>query len=768
MSSKKDSNEENIQSINILDSKVEHEQIAPKRTIPILKDDQPATDDTSFADVLYEKITSVIGGDNPKQFFCMGLPGTLLDPSQYSYDIDNNEIKPAHVKNNESKLANKLFDAAFMSAADNGKHLTTQYQTALNMLTPKLNGKLFEAKSKLRDVLITPYPYNFGDGSTDVLTLEQVFYRLYNDYVVAKEAWAQKQLDKKTELEQKYPDSIENAEVKRNDAFLDWYGTVAESEELLVSEKLGKVLAVFSPGDMEIITGILESGTGRELSEARTALDNVGEMNPDGGYTYPVTFYPEDWFTLLDTSFTPVDLLESPAALTQKLQMLEMQKSNITTNINQFLQVIPDDNVVKDLNQKYNDCESVFQTAFGDYVQKNSSATMDMFKTVVDIIASNTTDASKPNYDSVTNESIERIFGIDAGKVDNITDLLKNNFNNCMTAQSALVESSDKAVSAAMDYFTAKNQLQFKGMLEPLQQQLSEVNEKITDLKQQLALSTTMQSGDTDKNNSDKSQVAPNTVPDKFTQIILDSSMSAVNKQSSKSSSSSQSSYGVSFFFGGYSSNSSHNEAVDKELSSNSKMEIQIGMSVAKVTIDREWFNPGVFMLSSDMYNTSSEHISPDIEVNFQDGNKDNVNKYMEQMNNCVFSCYPTSFVIAKDVTIKFTDQKAISTAFAESVEDHSSKGGGFFIFGGSSSSASSSSTSASTATSSANSVTVRFTAPQILGYYLEAVAPDKSTPISESGNSNSDFISIFEFIEKFKQMLEDHNEKYHKELISI
>jgi hypothetical protein len=747
------------------------EQKSPKQTIPILRDGEPTTEENSFADVLYEKITSVIGGDNPKQFFCMGLPGTLIDPTQYSYDVDSNAIKPAHVKSNESKLANKLFDAAFMSAGDNGKQLTTQYLTALNMLTPKLNGKLFEAKSKLREVLMTPYPYNFGDGNSDVLTLEQVFYKLYNDYVSAKEAWAQKQLDKKAELEQKYPDNIENANVKRNDAYLDWYGIVAESEELVVEEKYGKVLGVFSPGDMEIITGILESGSGRELAEARTALENVGEMNPNGGYTYPVTLYPEDWFTLLDTSFTAVDLLKSPAALSQKLHNYEMQKSNLTANINQFLQVIPNEQAVENLKDSYNVCENAFKDALDKYTATNASATIDMVKTVIDIIASNSPDPDQPNTQSASNEIVGRIFGVDADKASGIIDTLGDSIKTCIEAQNSLVDSSDKAVTAAMDYFTSNNMLQLKGMLQPLQQQLNDVNEEIAELKQQIALSSAMQpKTEADENGvmtkPDKSLVAPNKVTDRFTQIIIDSSLSSATKQSSKSSSSSQSSYGVSFFFGGYSSNSSHNEAVDNELSNNESMEIQIGMSVAKVTIDREWFNPGVFMLSSDMYNTSSEHISPNAETSFHDSDPAAVSKYMDQMNDCIFPCYPTAFVIAKDVTIKFVDQKAISTAFAQSVEDHSSKGGGFFIFGGSSSSASSSSTSASTATSSANSVTVRFTAPQILGYYLEAVAPDKSTPISNTNNSNADYISIFDFIETFKKMLDDHNAKYHKELI--
>lgn len=745
-----------------------------KQTIGILGAEDQENDSKNFADILYDEITSVIGGNNPNQFFCMGMPGTLLDPALYAYDADSNEIKPAHVKANESKLANKLFDAAFMSAGDNGKHLTTQYMTALNMLTPKLNGKLFDAKSKLREVLMTPYPYNFEDGSTDVLTLEQVFYKLYSDYVAAKETWAQKQLDKKTELEKKYPDNTEEANVKRNDEYLEWYGVVAEAEELIVEEKFGKVLGVFSPGDMEIITGILESGSGRELAEARIALENVGELNPNGGHTYPVTFYPEDWFTLLDTSFTSIDLLESPTALSQRLHVLEMQRSNITANINKFLQLIPTEQEVTDLESKYKDCEDTFHSSFKEVLDTYSSTTLDMFKTVIDIIASNSDDPEKPNTKIVSEDMIGRIFGVDTDGIKKIVQLLEGNATQCINAQQALVDSSDKAVTAALKYFTVENMMQLKNMLAPLQQQLSEVNEKITEQKQQIALASAMQpqletndKGETVYQKADRSLVAPNEVPDRFTQIIITSSLSSVNNKCSRNASSSISSHGASFFFGGYSSSSSHNEALSNEINNNSSMEIQIGMSVAKVSIDREWFDPGVFMLTADMYNTSSEHIAPTDETKFQDPNKDLVLDRMKKMNDCVFSCYPTAFVVARDVTIKFTANQAISTAFAESVEDHSARGGGFFIFGGSSSSASSSSKSASTATSTANSVTVRFTAPQILGYYLEAIAPDKSTTISNSYDGNSDYISIFEFIETFKKMLDDHNSKYNKNLLA-
>ena len=78
----------------------------------------------------------------------MTFPGTLIDAADYQYDISGE--KPAHVKANESKLVNKLFDACFIAAADNGRQLQNQYRTALSMLSPKLNRDLFEMKVRLR------------------------------------------------------------------------------------------------------------------------------------------------------------------------------------------------------------------------------------------------------------------------------------------------------------------------------------------------------------------------------------------------------------------------------------------------------------------------------------------------------------------------------------------------------------------------------------------------------------------------------------------
>lgn len=709
----------------------------------------------SFADQLYEKVTSVIGGNNQNQFFCMSLPGMQIDKNLYSYDIENNQPKPPLVEANESKLVNRLFDACKMTGSDNGRHLQTQYKSALDMLTPQLNGKLFDAKSRLRKVLMTPYPYNFGEGLTTGFTLQQVFYRLYGDYVDAKQVWAKVQLEKKIELDAKYPGETKDSNRHKQNDYLDWYETTAESQLLKVQEKLGKVLNVFSPGDMEIITGILDSGAGREIAEARQTLANVQKLNPDGGYVYPVTLYPENWFNLLDTSFTPIDLLESPTALAQQLSVLMVQRSNLAMTIDSFLNILPDPAMLTDLKAKQENAEKALQEAKDAVAKVYSDITSDTLKLVVDIIGrSNDKDKSTALVGTTS-----RLLNIDPDKAKNIITALAGNASRCMKAQDDLIAAAQNATDRALEYFQQKNLLQYKQMLLPLQTQLARTESDIADVRQQIGLSTVMQQASKPKDGSD---VTPNVVPDRFAQVLIESTMASVRQSSSNATSASASSSHSSFFFGGYSSSRSHRESVDSSQSETSNIKIQIGMSIAKVGIGREWFNPGVFLLTKDMYNTSSKKISPNSK------GKPFQKERFDAMNDCAFPCFPVAFIIARDVTIKFSSDTSMSNSFAQSVEDHSSSGGGFFIFGGNSSSSSSSSRSNSCATSSANSVTVRFTSPQILGYYLEATPADESVTLSEVRSGNSDYISILDFIKNFQIMLDDYNSTYNRDALQM
>jgi len=713
----------------------------------------------SLVDIMYDKINEVLGGDNANQYFCMTFPGTILSPHTYSYDYQNNQPKPPAVEANESRLANKLFDPCHITGADNGRSLAQQYSTSLDMLTPKLNSKIQEAKSNLRSMLMTPYPYDFGNGMENNLTLQQVFFRLYDDWVKLKMEWSKLQTDKKAELARKYNSGSAEDNASQQNEYLTWYQTVAEGYLEGLNEQYSKILAVFSPNDMKIIEGILDSGSGAELEEAREVLQNVRKSNPNGGYIYPVTFSPENWFELLDNSFTGIDLLESPEILSEQMYLLSSQRINLVAQANSITGAIPDDKEINAKKVAVEEAKSALNTAESDLVGKYGQGVSAVLHAALDI-------ASVLGVGGITvtilNRLISKTGTLTSDNKDLIDDLNKA-ISDTSTAQRNYVDASQQLSDAQMAYIESKNLRSLKEILAPIRTQIEQLDLEISNLSNKIKLSSALSGGNNSVKNDDPTSslmpnenVAPNKVPKGFTQIVIQETASTMNNSTSKSAAASSSTSGVSFFFSGASASSSQNGSAFNSYTASDKCTIEIGMSVAKVAIERDWFNPGLFMLTRDMYNVTSQKIAPNnvSKAEFDDNR-------LEKMADCVFPCFPTAFVVARDVTIKLTTESAVSNETAMAMEQHASKGGGFLFFSGSKSSSSSSSSSSAHVSSKGNSTTIRFTDPQVIGYYIEATPADNSIALDDASKSGSgEYVTIIDFVKKCKELLIQHRKE--------
>lgn len=427
---------------------------------------------------------------------------------------------------------------------------------------------------------------------------------------------------------------------------------------------------------MNVINAILNCGVGGEIEQARSTLSMVEELSPDGGYVYPVSLTPHNWFDLLESPFTGMDLLESPAALSQRLRTLQMQRKNVLGQISRLVSTIPSDEKMKEIKTAYENANKRYQ----DGVQK--------------------------------------------------------------------------CVAAAIEWCEAKNRNQLKSLLIPLRDNLESLNQDIEEVKSQIQISKAANGvNGTGNTEADVADVMPNKSDDLFTQIIINTSMSAVMSKSSKESAGSSSQTRASFFLGGYSSSETSNSSKETTGDENASMNIQIGMNVAKVQIERSWFDPGVFQLTKDMFSFAGVQIAPSAETPFIGFDDAAVKERFKKMNETILPAFPVAIVIAKDVSIKFSSESGVSASFAESVEKQAAKGGGFLCFSSNSSSASSNSQSAAVANSNSKTVTVRFTAPQILGYYMQAVPEDKSIYIAETEGND---MSIVGFISNFKLMMDD------------
>ncbi len=710
------------------------------------QNNEAETKPSSFVDTVYQQVNSVLGGDNPNQYLCLTIPGQALAAEDFAYDYKNGGEKETRIEANESRLANKLFDPCRMTGADNGLSLPYQYRTALDMLTPKLNAKIASAKHQLRELLMTEYPYDFGDEDEKAYTLQEVFFRLYDEWADECKKWAEEQ----NEAKKKYKDD-----------YLEWYEINAESRLNAINEKMSKVISVFTPNDMKILEGVLDSGSGAELQEARETLTNTRKLTPTGGYVYPVKFNPANWFELLDTSFTPMDLLKSPDVLATELSALSSRRIALSSRIAEISDIIPDKSEIQKAQEDVKTAKDALDAAQSELIGSYGDGIRTVLNTVFDILPLFSGGAIPAEIIKKLGSGVELKEGKSLDDlVKDVTDKLKDN----TSAQQTYINAAQNLANASKSAIEKQNLAQLNSVLSPMKEQLEQLNMQIDDLKAQIQMSALTRpapdaNGDIKDTDTSVNAVAPPSVPKGYTQIVITADASTLDKESESHASSSASTSGASLWFCGYQSSSSESSSSFKELTGEAETEIQIGMNVAKVGIERDWFNPGVFALTKDMFSVTSQKIAPEQHYDSVSDTR------LEEMGKTVFPCFPTAMVIARDISIKLVSKSNITSAFAESVEKHASSGGGFLFFSGSRSSSSSSSSSGVHAVSTSNTVTLRFDTPQIIGYYMEATAADKSTYLDDvSADEQAGFVSIERFVEDYKKILESMNKKDKKE----
>lgn len=716
----------------------------------------------SFVTELYSKLNTVIGGDNPNQFLCMTIPGTVISEESFKYDVKQD--KPLRVVANESRLANKLFDPVQVTGADNGRLLTTQYKTALDMLSPRMNLEIMQAKIHLRKILVTPYTYNFGDGE-EKSTLQQVFYRLYDEWVEEKQKWGLKQTGIRKAIREQYfnpsenlsPEAVAQNEAKYQEEFSIWYQDNAEPFLAGIEEKQGKILSIFSINDMRIIQGILDSGSGAEIHEARTRLANAEKINPDGGTVYPVTFYPEDWHTKLSSSFQYTDLLESEEALTQKIGVLTRQKRNLIACFENLMAVVPNQAELKKLKEAYKQQKVSYYKQFDIKGNTYTGAAASLFNQLATVVSAITDEGKQVQREGVLQKTAEdNDKALDPGEnkqdiINSVLNSFKTNQDNILQSQSAMDQATTDYLQAAMTYKSTELGTQIMPLVRELSSQFESIQDQLDSVNQKLSMAVQFKLPE-----GEKVDVMPNIIDNGYTELLINTKASDIeSEESQQSTGTATKSNGGFWLFGGSSGHETTQSIMASSLKSSSAS-VAIGMAVTKVSMTRNWFNPGVFALTADMFKTSETKISEGTSV-IQTNLPDSESEVVQNLKDWIFPAYPVAFVIAKDVTIRVDKSKSDSNVIASAIEEHVSRGGGFFGFHSSSGSSSSSSSEKSSVQSDSESVTVRFAEPQIIGYYLQVVPEDNSTSIAVKGNESQYTTysgSIIDFVNKIKDVM--------------
>ena len=470
-----------------------------------------------FTETFYKQVNDVIGGDNPNQFLTLLFPGIALSKTDFEYDYEKNAAKGPVVEANESRLANKLYDPFHISGADNGRTLPYQYKSALDALTPIINPNIAEAKNKLRDLILSQYPYKLTEEGDDneINTFQEVFFSLYDDYVKEMVEWSKEQtahqneayaeaeaeFKKKKLIKENIYEKDDKGEphddklIKEfnrtvNDKYLTWYETYGISALNVVNQKMSKLLSVFSVNDMKIIEGILDSGVGAELQEARQTLTNTRKLTPEGGYVYPVKFNPTNWFEYLDTSFPYTDLVESPGMIADELGVLYRRRDTLARKIKNLSDAIPSaadvDSEKSELDNKYND----YQEKFGKVGNAETAGLESLTNGIIGLACGlSSTDKEKQEGEKIAKKSDPKPAAGTTKTIEQIITGLFTSGKAVTEAVSALDTSMRAYVSAVNKSKKLTNQAALSKSLEMLQGDYENVKSEIETLEGKLKLS---------------------------------------------------------------------------------------------------------------------------------------------------------------------------------------------------------------------------------------------------------------------------------------
>ncbi len=709
----------------------EEVQVADSRR-DVFKGDPPKKE-ISLVERFYDAMLEAFGGDNTNQYFCLTMPGTVVNKEDFVYDVKQG--KPTLVADAESKLVNQLYDPCRITNTHNGRHLATQYLTALDVLTSKLNPKIYDMKQMLRDLLNMPYEYVSQEGETIKGTVQQVFYKLYEDWVDAKKEWNQLQLKERRRLLDLYP---ENPKKALNE-YDEWYQTVADGYLARLSAKMGKILAVFSVNDMKLIESILSSGAGAELEDARERVMYARRTSPDGGYVYPVTLNPSDWFNCLDTDFDYVDMLEAPEAYAQKLNLAKRKLQSLNRKLGTLSDLDQTAQYEKALRD-YEEKEEALDKAFGG-VNYLKDALM-VAKSLSGLgIGSNLLSATLDTAKKTEQEELKE------GETPNITDELIKKF---LEGYAKIDEQNQKLTKASNDLSKAALEVMnskaasLQSAIKNLQQQINDTKDEITELTEKMK-----QAGNTPKEMQGK--LTPDVFSKRFTQINLTLTVSESLSETQKQAHSKEEKVSVNCLFAGYNGDDKHADSSLDSYQMDKSATVEIGMLAMKVDVERNWFEPGVFLLTRDMYNTSGELVSAAID------NKASLEEGLAKLrdSNTLFPCFSVGFLLVKDVTIKVSMSETLSQTQKSEIADSSSKSGGCLFFKYNKSEASEESHEKCKTSFNGKEMCIRIPGAQILGQFMEITPPDMSKKLTDEDLASEGDYSIADFAEKCRQVIE-------------
>ncbi|TGK78317.1 hypothetical protein EHQ24_17330 [Leptospira noumeaensis] len=737
-------------------------------------------------DQIYKEINKLLGTQN--QLFCMEFPGRVLNEDTYAYKNDaiySILTKPQPVIEQEFRLSDDLFDVSQISAGPNGSKLSTTYESVINLLIPKYqeNSQFNSDKAKMRKWLLEKIETEVN-GKTLQISRIELYEQLLQAYLTEKSDW---KLEKEKKLAE--ANSIVDSEERRAhlEEFSKWFANVAPVRDALIGARFDDLVSRGYYHEVLRMLGYLDQASESESIEAtKTKMRNSSMLSLDESTTiFPVQFQPVDWFSGLNTDFTPQDLLMDPDLIKSQIISKEKQLDDLESQLISLQMAKTGD--IATLESQVADAQSKYDSAQSDMIKNFGNVTVSLIQMYYSSKSKKSSGGSSPLQKDEFDKEMQSQGS--SPLTDEQWKQLVDMQNKTVDAQQSLIQTSrsladlEAKLAAAHATNTSDAQLTLKNQIQQIIADLNNLKQlynsqfdsfgsitsatipvslpaNLFERKDLTAADLAILNGAytagqpttnpytlnenavtaeirgqiasilnsihyVDKSASKPPLPSSSPKVGKFMDLVMSFTKGTQYKESTLSQGSSHTSWSVSVLFGsaGGSSDTSYSNFSSKYKADNTSF--KIGMRLTKVAIDRGgWFNPELLNHTDDMFRLSKKSISNGIPNDPANPTK----QEMDAFTNNLFPAFPIGFVIAKDVTIQIEIDSVDQETAQSYLHKSSSIGGGFLCFSASHSESSTTQSQSFYSSVENNNIIIRIPGPQILGWFLEYVNKDNSS----------------------------------------
>ncbi|MCI9022704.1 MAG: hypothetical protein HFH32_18720 [Eubacterium sp.] len=715
--------------------------------------------------MLYDQLMGVFGEGT--QLFTMEMPGRVLNQLDYAYpmkDYNSSTLtKPYAVAENEFRLTDGMFDLAPIVQGPNGNRLSNTFETLVNNYTPDISNikEFVTDKMELRLFLMETITDEI-DGEEVTCSRIEFCQRMYMRYLKQKYNWDQEKID----------EHVKASSSGDLDGYAKWLATTSWTkdqalenlfQDAVIRGFYHEVLTILGFLDVQSPAERLAKAKANRRSSVRRSLDASMEV-------LPVQLQPSSWFRSLSPNFSPKDMTLDRQYLAEQYQAKRSVLSSLEAELRVLLLNQADVDGLKDMEAQL--------AALKKQLDQSEAAAFKGF-------ADNMVEAVKLICEIASNGDIAALV---AGGEESLVESIAKMDGNLLSALGLDAQTAKKLgkmmydfYAENLDYFSTYNEL-LDAELQYARAQTNDYSDQIEILKERIAiisrevaeLQVVVASGAV---HTEDSISADTLLPgnrynedSEFMDIVFGRSQVENRMREDSDSFFTSVKSSMCRFLSSVHAEGEYSLSETSFMKSFLSSDFTIGMRATKVTIDRGgWFDAGILDLTpsyrrlketiSGGAGLSAEGILKEYRTNegIENGRFSVASKLVCAPDNGTYllPAVPMSFLVVKDVVMR-AKMASVSQddyeRFKKAAFSSSASFMGFRLSGGG---AKESFCGLHNLENNESQFVMRIPGPQILGWFQELPAKDKSSKY-ESLSGSAYFEGIIDSLKTYGEKLRE------------